>query len=206
MQDDSKLKELIKQLYSIYRDESDYLNYIEEMPNELKDLENETYHKKKYSRKSGDLNKYLDKNYPNLTFQEKTALKAFREDTSPEISSIVKDALANEDRLTLDRSSFPNIQDYSDNNSIYQKNRLMNRLSNKLNSLKKVSKGIPIIGTLVGGGIALASGEANAASALPVLGEADSLGPEQGSDDYIIENPQASPKLRLEALKRLKNR
>lgn len=64
-------------------------------------------------------------------------------------------------------------------------------------------KAIPVIGTALGAGIALASGEANAASALPILGEADDLGPEQGSEDYEIENPQRNPAARRAALEKL---
>lgn len=61
-------------------------------------------------------------------------------------------------------------------------------------------KSIPLIGPAIGAGIAAMSGEANAASALPILGEADSLGPEQGSEDWEIENPQRNPELRRKAL------
>jgi hypothetical protein len=64
-------------------------------------------------------------------------------------------------------------------------------------------KSIPLIGPAIGAGIAAMSGEANAASAMPILGEADSLGPEKGSEDYAIENPQASPELRRKALESL---
>jgi len=64
-------------------------------------------------------------------------------------------------------------------------------------------KAIPVVGPAIGAGIAAMSGDANAASALPILGEADSLGPEKGSEDYSIENPQASPELRRKALESL---
>lgn len=64
-------------------------------------------------------------------------------------------------------------------------------------------KALPIIGPAIGAGIAAMSGEANAASALPILGEADSLGPEQGSEDYEIENPQRNPAARRAALESL---
>lgn len=61
-------------------------------------------------------------------------------------------------------------------------------------------KSIPLIGPAIGAGLAAMSGEANAASALPILGEAESLGPEQGSEDYEIENPQRNPAARRAAL------
>lgn len=64
----------------------------------------------------------------------------------------------------------------------------------------RVLRGIPLVGTALGAGLAAISGDANAASALPVLGEADSLGPEQGSEDYEIENPQRNPAARRAAL------
>jgi hypothetical protein len=79
------------------------------------------------------------------------------------------------------------------------------RFSNILNNLKKptIYRSIPLVGPAIGAGLAAMSGEANAASALPILGEADSLGPEKGSEDYSIENPQASPELRRKALESL---
>ena len=64
-------------------------------------------------------------------------------------------------------------------------------------------KSIPLIGPAIGAGIAAMSGEANAASGLPILGESESLGPEKGSEDYSIENPQANPELRRKALESL---
>lgn len=67
----------------------------------------------------------------------------------------------------------------------------------------RVLRGIPIIGTALGAGLAALSGEANAASALPILGEADSLGPESGSEDYEIENPQKNPAARKAALQKI---
>lgn len=64
-------------------------------------------------------------------------------------------------------------------------------------------KALPIIGTGLGAGLALLSGEANAASAIPILGDAADLGPEKGSEDYEIENPQANPAARRAALQKL---
>lgn len=66
---------------------------------------------------------------------------------------------------------------------------------------KKVKGIIPLIGPAIGAGLAVMSGEANAASALPILGDADSLGPEQGSEDWAIENPQRNPTARRDALR-----
>jgi len=54
-----------------------------------------------------------------------------------------------------------------------------------------------IIGALMG----LASGDVTAA--IPGLSEAESLGPEQGSEDYEIENPQRNPAARRAALESL---
>jgi len=76
-------------------------------------------------------------------------------------------------------------------------------------NIKRLSKGmgllskLPLIGPTIGAGIAAMSGEANAASAVPILGESESLGPEKGSEDYSIENPQASPEIRRKALESL---
>jgi hypothetical protein len=79
------------------------------------------------------------------------------------------------------------------------------RFSNILKNLKKptIYRSIPLIGPAIGAGLAAMSGEANAASALPILGEADSLGPEKDSEDYEIENPQANPAARRAALQKL---
>ena len=67
----------------------------------------------------------------------------------------------------------------------------------------KVFRQVPLIGPAIGAGLAAMSGEANAASAMPILGEADSLGPQQGSEDYEIENPQRNPAARRAALEKL---
>ena len=69
--------------------------------------------------------------------------------------------------------------------------------------IPRIYRSIPIIGPLIGAGLAAMSGEANAASAMPILGEAESLGPEQGSEDYEIENPQRNPAARRAALESL---
>ena len=76
------------------------------------------------------------------------------------------------------------------------------RFSNILQNLKspKIYRSIPLIGPAIGAGFAVMSGEANAASAMPILGEADFLGPEKGSEDYEIENPQRNPAARRAAL------
>lgn len=83
--------------------------------------------------------------------------------------------------------------------------KMRNTFSDKMDTLTKsrIYRSIPLIGPAIGAGLALASGEANAASALPILGEADSLGPEQGSEDYEIENPQRNPAARRAALESL---
>lgn len=62
-------------------------------------------------------------------------------------------------------------------------------------------KALPIVGPAIGAAAALSSGDVSAA--VPVLSEADSLGPEKGSEDYEIENPQANPAARKAALKKL---
>ena len=76
-------------------------------------------------------------------------------------------------------------------------------------NIKRLSKGkgllskLPIVGTALGAGLAALSGEANASSAIPILNEAESLGPESGSEDYEIENPQRNPEARKAALQKL---
>lgn len=62
-------------------------------------------------------------------------------------------------------------------------------------------KSIPFVGPALGAATALSSGDVSAA--IPVLNEADSLGPEKGSEDYEIENPQRNPAARRAALEKL---
>ncbi len=83
--------------------------------------------------------------------------------------------------------------------------KMRNTFSDKIDALTKprIYRSIPLIGPAIGAGLAAMSGEANAASAMPILGEADSLGPEQGSEDYEIENPQRNPAARRAALESL---
>ena len=70
----------------------------------------------------------------------------------------------------------------------------------------RIYRSIPLIGPAIGAGLAVMSGEADAASAMPILGEAESLGPKQGSEDYEIENPQRNPAARRAALEKLLNK
>lgn len=72
-----------------------------------------------------------------------------------------------------------------------------------LSKTPRIYRSIPLIGPAIGAGLAAMSGEANAASSLPILGEADNLGPEQGSEDWEIENPQRNPAARRAALEKL---
>lgn len=68
-------------------------------------------------------------------------------------------------------------------------------------------KALPIIGPAIGAGIAAMSGDANAASGLPILGEAENLGPQKGSIDDMIENPKSgmTSEQRKKALEMLLN-
>lgn len=62
-------------------------------------------------------------------------------------------------------------------------------------------KALPIVGPAIGAAAALSSEDASAA--IPVLSEAEALGPVKGMEDYEIENPQANPELRKAALQKL---
>lgn len=65
-------------------------------------------------------------------------------------------------------------------------------------------KALPIIGTAATAAAALSSPDASAAALdFAVPGGVESLGP--SSDDAIIENPQANPEMRKQALMRMKN-
>jgi hypothetical protein len=83
-------------------------------------------------------------------------------------------------------------------NSIREKQKLLESL---VKSGKSGVKAAGLGGLAVGLGSLLSSGDASAA--IPILSEAEALGPEKGMEDYEIENPQASPELRKAALQRL---
>ena len=68
----------------------------------------------------------------------------------------------------------------------------------------RIYRSIPILGTAMGVGAALHSGDASAA--IPFLDQADSLGPEKGSLDSIIENPSLSYEARKQALEKIRGK
>jgi hypothetical protein len=74
----------------------------------------------------------------------------------------------------------------------------------KSGKFKQMAGAVPVVGSAVAAGAALMSPDASAAvgDAL-VPGGLESLGPSE--DDAAIENPQATPELRRQALERLKN-
>ena len=116
------------------------------------------------------------------------------------LNNMGKDDLGNLKALDVD------IEPYSFNPTLNNKLETTRKTAIEKISKSKVPRiyrSIPLIGPAIGAGLAAMSGEANAASALPILGEADSLGPEQGSEDYEIENPQRNPAARRAALEKL---
>lgn len=120
-----------------------------------------------------------------------------------DISNMGKDNLGNLKALDVD------IEPYSFNPTLNNKLETARKTAIEKISKSKVPRiyrSIPLIGPAIGAGIAAMSGDANAASGLPILGEAESLGPEQGSTDWEIENPQANPELRRKALEALRNK
>jgi hypothetical protein len=76
------------------------------------------------------------------------------------------------------------------------------RSDNIPTSLFSRLRSVPLIGPAIGLGAAALSQDASAA--IPILSEADNLGPEVGSEDFEIENPQASPEARRAVLEQLK--
>lgn len=71
---------------------------------------------------------------------------------------------------------------------------------------KAFKSALPFIGPAIAGGATmLATGDASAAlqEATPILGEAGNLGPEQGSLEEQVENPQVSPEQRRKAIETL---
>lgn len=75
----------------------------------------------------------------------------------------------------------------------------------KMQALKKLGskglKALPIVGAL---GSALASGDVSAA--VPVLSEADDLGPLEGSLEAVVEDPSKSMEERIKVIRMLKER
>lgn len=69
---------------------------------------------------------------------------------------------------------------------------------NKINALRKMSKGIPMLGAITSLGAGLMSGDASAA--IPVLSEADDLGPQVGTLEQKLESGE---KLTDEEMKQL---
>ena len=69
----------------------------------------------------------------------------------------------------------------------------------KLAKLGKGLKGIPLIG-----GLAAAAMSGDVSAAIPVLGEADPLGPRAGSPSAILEDPDTSMEMKKRALEMLK--
>lgn len=66
----------------------------------------------------------------------------------------------------------------------------------------KLRGAVPFIGPALGLGAAAYSRDSSAA--IPILSEAEPLGPERGSEDYAIENPQITTEARRAVLEQLK--
>jgi hypothetical protein len=160
-------------------------------------------------------------NKPSVLLQKKLMINGMGEQLSEgsrKFNSILKDAGVEKysadihpGNIGIDRgSSNPKVLDtslfrFEDDNNNTSLNKARETISQKLGSptKTKIYRSIPIIGPAIGAGLAAMSGEANAESTLPLLGEAESLGPEAGSEDYAIENPQANPEARRKALESL---
>jgi hypothetical protein len=66
---------------------------------------------------------------------------------------------------------------------------------------KRGLKAVPLIG-----GIASALESRDVSAAVPILGDAEELGPRQGSPESIIEDPNATEEMRREAIEMLRKR
>jgi hypothetical protein len=83
---------------------------------------------------------------------------------------------------------------------------LKNALGVASGDFKKVMKGIPVLGPAIAGGITLATtGDVSAATqaSLPLVGDADNLGPESNSPESIVEDPTKSYEQRRRAIEML---
>ena len=86
---------------------------------------------------------------------------------------------------------------------------LTNALAAATGKFGKLAKAVPLVGPAIAGGLTmLATGDASAAqaSAMPILSEADSLGPEVGSPESIVEDPSKSYEQRKKAIELLSQR
>lgn len=86
---------------------------------------------------------------------------------------------------------------------------LTNAIAAATGKFGKLSKAIPLVGPALAGGLTmLATGDASAAqsAAMPILGEADDLGPTPGTPESDIENPSKSYEQRQKAIQELSKR
>jgi hypothetical protein len=181
------------------------------IPDDVQTLEGYMLHQKKGSGEKFGLSEdeYLKKLTPE-EFQQREARKKALASTLENITNkpTPKEArnLGYNLRKSFEQSgqNSKNLQTLVENFSeALPENVDLDTIKSRIPSVLSKVKMVPLIGTALGAGIAAMSGEANAASAMPILGEADSLGPEKGSEDYAIENPQANPELRRKALESL---
>ena len=84
-------------------------------------------------------------------------------------------------------------------NKSYALSKLTNFFKNK-----KFAQALPIVGTAMGVGSALMSGDVSAA--VPVAQDIESLGPKSGSPEATIENPKATNEQRQKALEQIRKR
>jgi hypothetical protein len=140
--------------------------------------------------------------------QEALVEKLYRESTAP-VSEYVDDKTIHKSLNTADKKAV----DWA--NRVRETNIKLNEIADKRNKIREKQKLIEQLvksgksgvkaaglgGLAVGLGSLLSSGDVSAA--IPILSEAEALGPEKGMEDYEIENPQATPELRRKALESL---
>jgi hypothetical protein len=147
---------------------------------------------------SGPIPKYLDEysqeiqQLPTITEQiaEEQMSKAGRD--MPDMPEFLKDEMPGdfERRRTtelMEKAKMPE-----------EMQEKLGKAARKGGLLKKLGKRLPLIG---GVATALASGDVEAA--IPLLGEAEELGPRKGSPDAVIEDPDATPEEREEAMRKI---
>lgn len=181
------------------------------IPDDVQTLDGYILHQKKGSGKKFGISEdeYIKKLTPE-EFQQREARKKALASTLEGITNKPTPAEARDLGYNL-RKSFEkngqhskNLQTLVENFSeALPENVDLDMIKSRIPSALSKVKMVPLIGPAIGAGLATMSGEANAASALPILGEADSLGPEQGSEDWEIENPQKNPAARRAALESL---
>lgn len=142
-----------------------------------------------------DMQPYLDVEMPSSR-QYVSAIPVPVEDQEALLEYLAKNKTEVQ-KPYLDEKTMHRSMNMADPEAIEWANKTRAENMRMRNSRMPKLKAAGIIGALLG----LSSGDVTAA--IPGLSEAEALGPEQGSEDYEIENPQRNPAARRAALEKI---